>query len=258
MSFIALLSPAKRLEFSGPKPAFDLSEPKFSKQSRELIRVARGWSAQDIAARMKLSDDLAKLNFDRYQGFKMRGDGGERQAALFAFMGDVYQGLDAASLSDEQVLCAQSQIRILSGLYGLLKPLDAIQPYRLEMGTRVETDQGTTLYAYWGAKIARALNAQAAESGASHILNLASQEYFQAVDAKALKLPIITCHFKEMRNGQPKIISFKAKRARGLMARYLVENSVQGFDDLKAFDAEGYAFAADLSDGQDLTFLKQG
>lgn len=258
MSFIALLSPAKRLDFEAARPDLPLAEPKFTAEARALIRHARRWSAEDIAARMGLSDSLASLNHQRYHDFKLRGDGGSRQAALFAFAGDVYQGLDTGSLTEEQVLAAQDKIRILSGLYGLLKPLDSIQPYRLEMGARVETDKGNTLYAYWGSKISKALNADAKASGAQAILNLASQEYFGAVDQKALGLQILTCHFKEMRDGKAKIISFNAKRARGLMARYLIESGAETLDDLKNFDAEGYAYADDLSDADNLTFLKQG
>ena len=145
MSFLALLSPAKRLDFAKTKPEVALSEPRFAKQARDLIRHARSWNLDDVASRMKLSADLAKLNYRRYQDFRLRGSGGARQAALLAFAGDVYQGLDAGSLTLEETLAAQSHIRILSGLYGILRPLDAIQPYRLEMGTKIETDAGSTL-----------------------------------------------------------------------------------------------------------------
>lgn len=259
MSFLITLSPAKRLDFETPAPDFPATQPKFENQARTLIQTARLWSVEDIAARMKLSPDLASLNHARYHAFKLRGKtGGTRRPALYAFQGDVYQGLDAASLTTEQVLEAQGAIRILSGLYGLLRPLDAIQPYRLEMGTRVETDAGHSLYAFWGNTIARALNAEAKASGATALLNLASQEYFKAVDLKALKLPLLTCHFKEMRNGKPTIVSFNAKRARGLMARYLITTGAQSNDHIREFNAEGYAFAPELSDETNLTFLKEG
>lgn len=256
MSFLALISPAKRLDFEATHPDLPLRSPEFAAQARTLIKIARAWSAEDIAARMKLSENLATLNHQRYQDFKMRGAGGARQAAMFAFAGDVYQGLDASSLTTEQVLAAQECLRILSGLYGLLRPLDVIQPYRLEMGTRVDTDAGSTLYAFWGTKISKALNSAATETGAHTLLNLASQEYFGAVDQNALKFPILNCHFKEMRDGQAKIISFNAKRARGLMARFLIENSPKTVEDLQTFRAEGYAFAPELSDATNLTFLK--
>ena len=258
MSFLALLSPAKRLDFQATRPDLPLGEPQFATHARALIRHARQWSVADIAKKMNLSDALAALNHQRYQEFCLRGNRGPRQGALFAFSGDVYQGLDARTLSIEQVLAAQDHIRMLSGLYGLLRPLDAIQPYRLEMGTAVETARGTSLYAYWGTRISRALNTIARTRGVHTILNLASEEYFKAVDLKTLRLPVLTCHFKEMRDGKPKVISFAAKRARGLMARYLIESGAQCRDDLKGFKAQGYALAPDLSDEAQLTFLKQG
>ncbi len=260
MSFLALLSPAKKMDLSGPRPDCPLTQPQFEDEAKCLIRTARTWQAAEIAKRMNLSDALAQLNYARYQAF----DTGEtdqedvvRQAALFAFQGDVYQGLNAASLKPEQVLSANDQIRILSGLYGLLRPLDMIQAYRLEMGIGIETAAGTSLYAYWGAKTAQAINDAATGAGATHVLNLASQEYFKAVDRKALTLPVLTCQFKELRQGKPTLISFNAKRARGLMARYLVTCGAQTLDDLKAFTMAGYRFAADLSDAATFTFLKQ-
>ncbi len=260
MSFLALLSPAKKMHLSGPRPDGPLTQPQFKDETHALIQTARAWQVCDIARRMNLSDALAQLNYARYQAFHM-GDAdqgeGEQQAALFAFHGDVYQGLDAASLTPEQVLSANDQLRILSGLYGLLRPLDLIQAYRLEMGLGIETAAGSSLYAYWGSKIAHAINAAAARTGATHVVNLASQEYFKAVDRKALTLPVLTCQFKELRQGKPTIISFNAKRARGLMARYLVTCGAQTLDELKAFAVAGYRFAADLSDAATFTFLKQ-
>lgn len=252
MSLIAVISPAKRLDFDRPATNLPASEPQFASKARDLIRIARQWTPEQIAHSMKLSPALADLNHQRYHDFKLRGDGGARQAAIYAFAGDVYQGLDAASLTEEQVLAAGDRLRILSGLYGLLRPLDQIQPYRLEMGTRVESEAGTTLYAYWGNKIARALN----QSGASTIVNLASQEYWGAVDMKALKLPVLTCHFKEWRGDALRIISFNAKKARGLMARYMIESDPQSAEDLEGFAAEGYAFSAEHSDAENLTFVK--
>ena len=255
MSLIAVISPAKRLNFDRPtNPAHDAppSEPKFAAQARELVRIARQWTPEHIARAMKLSPALAELNHQRYHDFKLRGEGGARQAALFAFAGDVYVGLDAASLTGAQVRAAGDRLRILSGLYGLLRPLDQIQPYRLEMGSRVETEAGSSLYAFWGSTLARALN----QSGASAIVNLASQEYWGAVDLKALNVPVVTCHFKEWRGDVLKIISFNAKKARGLMARYIIETDPQRAEDLTGFDAEGYAFSPENSDEANLTFIK--
>ena len=253
MSLIAVISPAKRLNFDRPVLKFPLSQPQFAARARALIRIARQWTPEQIAHSMNLSPALAALNYERYQNFKLRGNGGTRQAALYAFAGDVYVGLDAASLGEEQVLVANERLRILSGLYGVLRPLDQIQPYRLEMGVRMETDHGNNLYAYWGQSLAKALN----QSGAHNLVNLSSQEYWGAVDLRALKRPVITCHFKEWRGETLKIISFKAKKARGLMARYIIENDPQSAEDLKSFDAEGYKFSPMHSDAANLTFVKE-
>ena len=254
MALLALLSPAKRLDFDSSVPDLPTSQARFAAQTQALAALACTWTPDDIAAKMKLSGSLAQLTFDRFQAF---GTVQTQRPALFAFQGDVYRGLEAASLSFEQGLEAQDRLRILSGLYGLLRPLDLIEPYRLEMGTRVETPAGASLYAFWGRRIAEALNADAKDLGTSHLINLASQEYFKAVDLKALAVPLVHCHFKERRGGVPKVIAFNAKRARGLMARFLLTQGVETLAGLKDFEAEGYAYAPDLSDARNLTFLKE-
>ena len=256
MSLLTVISPAKKMDFNPKRSALTLTTPEFAVQANELIQQAQQWSAEDISRVMKLSDALAKLNYERYQSFNFTEGGENEKAALLAFQGDVYKGLDGQSLTDEQIFEANDRLRIISGLYGLLRPLDRIQPYRLEMGTRIDTNAGTTLYQYWGNSISDALNAQADKIGASHLINLASQEYFKAVPINALVVPVITCHFKEIRNGKPTIVSFNAKRARGLMVRFILTEGISNTEHLKNFDAEGYLFTPDLSDENNMTFLK--
>ena len=206
---------------------------------------------------MGLSDDLARLNRDRFKAFSDAPEADNTRPALYAFAGDTYQGFDAASLDAEGRARAQTHMRILSGLYGALRPMDAIQPYRLEMGSRLKTRRGTNLYSYWGDTIAKSLNATAEATGSDTLVNCASQEYFGAVDLKALKLHVITPDFYEVKNGTPKMISFFAKKARGAMARFVVDNRVTDIDGLKAFDRDGYRFAGASDDGARLTFQRE-
>jgi cytoplasmic iron level regulating protein YaaA (DUF328/UPF0246 family) len=204
---------------------------------------------------MGISDKLAELNVERFKAFRPRKDELGAPAAL-TFAGDVYVGLDARSLRPEDLAWAQDHVRILSGLYGVLRPLDRIQAYRLEMGVRLGTERGHTLYDFWGDRIAKALNKAAQGMADRTLVNLASQEYFGAVDRKALKLPLVTCQFKEEADGLQKIVSFYAKTARGLMARYAVERRLERVEELKGFDRAGYRFRPELSDDHEWVFVR--
>lgn len=237
---LVVVSPAKRLDWTARDVA--TTEPVFQKDANRLASHARQLTLGKLKSLMDLSDDLAKLNRDRFKSFSDTPSREETRAALFAFAGDTFQGFDAASLDQAGLERAQSHLRILSGLYGVLRPLDAIQPYRLEMGSRLKTRRGSSLYDYWGDQIANHLNAQAEAVGARYLVNCASQEYFSAVDRTALKPQIITPQFYELKAGTPKIVSFFAKKARGAMARFIVENRVDSIDGLKDFDLGGYRF----------------
>lgn len=249
-----LLSPAKTLDFSPAPDGLASTQPAFLKEAAELARVARRLSRADLAALMSISDALADLNWRRFSALKP-GAGEGLQAAL-AFAGDVYGGLDARSMSALDLAWAQDRLRILSGLYGLLRPLDAIQPYRLEMGVRLKTPRGATLYDYWGDRIARAIGKEAAGHADPTVVNLASQEYFGAVDARALKAPLLHVRFLEVEPAGARLISFHAKRARGLMARWAILNRIDRAADLKGFDLEGYRFEPDGSADSALTFTR--
>ncbi|MCL4122385.1 UNVERIFIED_CONTAM: hypothetical protein GTU68_024280 [Idotea baltica] len=205
---------------------------------------------------MSLSPDLARLNRDRYRDFSDAPDAELTRPAALAFAGDTYQGLEAASLDADELAWAQDHLRILSGLYGVLRPLDAIQPYRLEMGSRLKTRRGKSLYEYWRDQLSKALNVQAEQVGTEVLVNCASQEYFGAVDPKALKLRVITPVFMEDKSGTPKIVSFFAKKARGAMARYVVQNRLTELDALIEFDSGGYQYQPDLSEPDRPVFLR--
>ncbi len=243
---LVVVSPAKRLDWE-PR-AIETSTPEFLGEANRLAGHARALTLGKLKSMMHLSDDLARLNRDRFRAFKAAPEVGDTRPALYAFAGDTYQGFDAASLDTDGQRWAQDHMRILSGLYGALRPMDAIQPYRLEMGSRLKTRRGKSLYDFWGDRISKALNqaADAAETGI--LVNCASQEYFGAVDLKALKLEVITPHFYEVKNGKPSIVSFFAKKARGAMARFIVENRITDPGDLRDFDLGGYAFV-DTIDG---------
>jgi len=248
---LVVVSPAKKMDMS-PVEGIAPTRPAFRAEAGELAQVARGLDAGDLKKLMKISDSLARLNADRFAAF---GSMEEKPAAL-AFAGDTYQGLEAASLEPDEMAWAQDHFRILSGLYGLLRPLDAIEPYRLEMGSRLETDRGKNLYDYWGDKIARALKAQAAEIGTDTLVNCASQEYFGAVDSSALGLRVVTPVFMEERGGEPKVVSFYAKRARGAMARFIIQNRLCNPESVLDFDTGGYRYAPDLSGSDRPVFLR--
>lgn len=250
---LAILSPAKKLDFSPLPPETGASWPDFQEDAVALARVARGLGAERLGALMDLSENLATLTRERFQAFAAEPPRERVKQAIFAFAGDTYQGLKADTFDAGDLAYAQDHLRILSGLYGLLRPLDLIQPYRLEMGTRLATGRGKTLYDWWGDRLARALDA--ASEGAP-IVNLASQEYFRAVDRKALASPVIEVDFKEERNGTLKTISFFAKRARGAMARHIVRSRARTMADLQAFALEGYRFRSELSTDTRLVFSR--
>jgi cytoplasmic iron level regulating protein YaaA (DUF328/UPF0246 family) len=254
-----LLSPAKTLDYDTPVPAgLPHTMPVFAKQAAELVAVLRQQSPQQIARLMKLSDPLAALNVARYAAWQPRFTASNSRQAALAFDGDVYGGLDARTLQAAELDWLQQHVCILSGLYGVLRPLDWMQPYRLEMGTRLTTGRGATLYPFWGAQISAYLNERlAADAAPPVVVNLASQEYFKAVDLKALKARLIDCVFEEYKGGQYKIISFAAKRARGLMARYAAQRRIDRPQGLESFDLEGYAFAPAASRPDRLVFRRK-
>lgn len=237
-----VLSPAKRLDFSDHPLADRATRPRLMDDTAELAGSTRRLTAPDLRRLMSLSDDLAKLNRDRFRTFDPEAEGGT--PAALAFAGDVYQGLQARTLDEEALSWAQDRLRILSGLYGVLRPLDAIQPYRLEMGTRLSTRRGRDLYAFWGDRIARLLDADLDGHAEPVIVNLASEEYFGAVDRKALKAPVLWVRFLDEKDGEARVVSFFAKKARGLMARWAIDNRIERATDLKAFDGEGYRLAS--------------
>jgi len=254
---LIVLSPAKRLDFTEAGPETPASERRFVEETGSLVRTARRQTRAELRRLMSLSDELARLNQERFRALDAAALDRGVQAA-FAFAGDVYQGLDARSMDDAALDWTQDHVRILSGLYGLLRPLDRIQPYRLEMGTRLKTRRGSNLYDFWGDRISKQLNADAGGHADPTLVNLASQEYFGAVDARALKLPVVTCHFREARHGESRVISFFAKRARGAMARFAADQRIETAADLKAFDRDGYRFDEASSSGTDWIFIRSG
>ena len=255
-----LLSPAKSLDYETPvPPAINAAAtlPPFVERSEELIGVLRRQSPKKISALMDISADLAQLNVQRYAQWSSTFDDANSRPAAFAFDGDVYGGLAAPTLAADDIVWAQQHIAILSGLYGVLRPLDRLQPYRLEMGTALRTRRGKDLYAYWGDTIAEHLNERLAADASPVVINLASQEYFKAADRPALKARVIDCVFEEWKGGQYKIISFFAKRARGLMARHAIVRRIATPEGLKRFDAEGYAFDAQASEPDRYVFRRR-
>jgi uncharacterized protein len=253
-----LLSPAKSLDYETPAPKeLPHTLPQFIPQSAELIKLLKPMSPQQISELMDLSDTLSALNVARYAAWSPKFTAKNSKQAILAFNGDVYEGLDAKSLKATDLEWAQDRIVMLSGLYGALRPLDWMQPYRLEMGTSLKNTQGANLYQFWGVSIAQHLDAQLAKEKSPVIVNLASHEYFKAVDRKALKAHVVECVFEEYKNGQYKVISFMAKRARGLMARYAIQKRIKDVKKLEAFDSEGYHFNAKASTADRLVFRRK-
>ena len=255
-----LLSPAKSLDYDTPTPpelAPALTRPQFLSDTAALIDVLRTKTVSDVQSLMDLSEPLAQLNVDRYQAWRPRFTDHNSKPAVLAFNGDVYDGLDARTLSADDLAWAQAHVRMLSGLYGLLRPLDRMQPYRLEMGTRLQTEAGANLYDYWGDRLALHLNKLARAETVPVIVNLASQEYFRAADRRVLKPRVIDCQFEDWKNGEYKIISFFAKRARGLMARYAIQHRLETPEGLQAFDADGYRLVPEVSSADRLVFRRK-
>ncbi|MGV9009669.1 peroxide stress protein YaaA [Brevundimonas sp.] len=252
---LIVLSPAKRLDFTEVVDA-PATTRRFVEDTTSLAVTTRRLTKADLRRLMSISDKLAELNRERFKAFDAGSDDGVQ--AAFAFAGDVYEGLKARELDARSLTWAQDHLRILSGFYGLLRPLDRIQPYRLEMGTRLKTRRGSSLYDFWGDRISKQLNADAEGQADPTLINLASQEYFGAVDAKALKLPVVTPHFKEQKDGEARIISFFAKKARGSMARFVIDERIDKADGLKAFDRDGYRFDKAASTDTDWIFTRSG
>ena len=252
-----LLSPAKSLDFDSPAADVPHSQPLFVPQAQALIDLLQQKSPQEIASLMSLSDSLAGLNVARYQAWRPKFTAKNAKQAVLAFNGDVYDGLNAKTLGADDLAWAQDHLCILSGLYGVLRPLDYMRPYRLEMGTRLANPGGKDLYQFWGSQIADYLNNRLQRDKTPVIVNLASQEYFKAVDTKTLKARVIDCVFEDFKDGKYKIISFYAKRARGLMARFAATQRVNLPEQLKDFDLDGYAFEASQSSAERLVFRRR-
>jgi cytoplasmic iron level regulating protein YaaA (DUF328/UPF0246 family) len=245
---IIVLSPAKTLDFESPAPTVVHSTPSFLDRSGELVKALRRVSPAGLGELMSISPALADLNSQRFKSWRLPFDSSNAKQAALAFAGDVYEGLDAPSLGESELIWAQDRVRILSGLYGLLRPLDLIQPYRLEMGTRLATRKGADLYHFWGDSLAKALAETLADHRHRVIINLASNEYFRALPQKALGFPVVQPVFEERRDDQWKVISFMAKRARGSMTRWAVQNRADEPQALQAFEGDGYRFTPDASD----------
>jgi len=254
---LTVISPAKRLDFGPASAHLAPTMPEFQPDAVKLAISARRLSVAKLMALMSISTDLARLNQARFKAFQADPDEALTKPAMLAFAGDTYLGLEAATLDVDEVGYAQDHLRILSGLYGLLRPMDLIQPYRLEMGSRLATRRGKSLYQYWGDRLALRLNQLAGETGARALLNCASVEYFSAVNQNKLALRVITPVFLERRNGEDKIISFFAKKARGAMARFMIQNRIVHADGLKDFTLGGYAFQSAASSDTKLVFLRQ-
>lgn len=251
-----VLSPAKKLDFSAPARGLSKTKPLFPDDTADLVKRARKYTAQDLKRLMGISDDLATLNAERFKAFDPAGKAETKQAAL-AFAGDVYIGLDANTLDKEDLKYAQAHVGILSGLYGLLRPLDAIQPYRLEMGSRIDTKRGANLYDFWDDKIAAAVTKMVKKSKTPALINLASNEYFSAVQAKSLDIPVIQPVFKEVKDGKAKVISFLAKKARGVMARHIIQDRLNEPDALKDFNIDRYKFDSAASTDDKWVFTRK-
>lgn len=253
---LIVISPAKTLDFDTPATTQQYSEPELLTHSEQLISTLRQLSPDDIGSLMNISSKLAELNVNRYHDWQVPFTADNAKQAVLAFKGDVYSGLEADSLTPDQLAWAQQHLRILSGLYGALKPLDLMQAYRLEMGTRLSNDKGKNLYAFWGDAITDRLNEQLAQLDSELLVNLASKEYFKAINVKKLQADIVTPEFKDWKNGQYKIISFFAKKARGMMTRWIIENQITQVNQLTDFAIAGYRYSDQQSDASELVFIR--
>lgn len=253
---LALLSPAKTLDYSSALPTDVFTQPRLLEQSQKLIDKAQLLSASEIMSLMTVSEKIAQLNVERFRDWQADFDFSNARQAIFAFKGDVYSGLDAYHLSDTAIEFSQQHLRMLSGLYGVLRPLDLMMPYRLEMGIRLKNERGTNLYQFWGDRITEVINQDLKQAQSTQLINLASDEYYKAVNEAKIQAEIIKPVFLDQKNGKYKIISFYAKKARGLMARYIVENQLQHAEQLKDFNLEGYYYDAAQSTVQNMVFLR--
>ncbi len=253
---LALISPAKTLDYESALPTDIHTLPRLIDQSQLLIDASRQLSASEIAQLMTVSEKIANLNVARFRDWNSDFNFSNARQAIFAFKGDVYTGLDAYALADREIEFAQKHLRMLSGLYGVLRPLDLMMPYRLEMGTKLANPAGSNLYAFWGETITQLINADLAETGSKILLNLASDEYYKSVKESKIQADIIKPVFLDQKNGKYKVISFFAKKARGLMARYMIENQLNSAEDLKSFNTDGYYFDAESSLKGELVFKR--
>ncbi len=253
-----IVSPAKKLDFELASPVSKSTQPKFLDRSEVLIETLRTYTTGEISKLMKLSDQLSELNVSRYRDFSTPFTRENAKQAMFAFKGDTYVGLDADSFDKEDVAYAQRTLRILSGLYGILRPLDLMQAYRLEMGTKLKVSGKKNLYEFWKETLTKEMNKEIAKDGDEFIVNLASKEYFSSLDFGGLNVPVVTCHFMEKKGNEYKIISFKAKRARGMMAQFIIKNRIEDLEGLKKFDLAGYKFDLKASEPYELVFKNNG
>ncbi|KKJ75648.1 hypothetical protein WH95_16935 [Kiloniella litopenaei] len=254
---LAVVSPAKKLDESAAKIDFMTSQPVFEEQIKDLLSVTKDLTRADLRNLMGISENLADINYQRYRNFSFPFTQDNAKVAVDTFKGDTYVGLDAESLNEDELKYAQDHLRILSGLYGLLRPLDLMQPYRLEMGTKLRNPHGEDLYDFWGDKITKELSAQLSQQEEKVLVNVASNEYFKAVQTDKLEGKVVTPVFKEIKDGVAKIISFSAKRARGMMARYIIQEKIDKVDGLKDFTTGGYSYRPDLSNAAEFVFTRE-
>ena len=252
-----IISPAKTIDIKSKVPVGRYTEIRFPKETNKLAKILKGKTRDDLKMLMGISDSLARLNYDRYRNWHYPYSPEEGRQALFAFKGDVYAGLDAYNLTEDAIDFAQGHLSILSGLYGLLRPLDLILPYRLEMGTKLENPAGNNLYKYWGDKITNLLNEDLKGNSSGILVNLASNEYFKSINKNKLNARIVTPIFKNSKNGEYKVISIYAKKARGLMTRYIIQNGITDPDDLLGFNEDGYYFNSTFSTDNELIFTRE-
>jgi len=254
---LIVISPAKKLDYETPATTKTSTVPDYLDQSQQLINRMRDFSMLDISELMHVSSKIAGLNFDRYETWTADFNPDNSKQAILAFMGDVYTGFDASSLTKTDLNFAQKHLRILSGLYGLLRPLDLMKAYRLEMGTKLNTSRGKNLYEFWGSLITQGLNEQLKKTKSEYLINLASNEYFKSVKPKELNAEIITPAFKEYKNGDYKMIGIYAKRARGLLSRYIITHRLTDVEDIKEFGSDGYRYNKKLSNGNNWVFTRR-
>ncbi len=254
---LIVLSPSKTLDYETPPRTAEFTEPEFLDDTRELVEVLADYDEDALSNLMGISDKLANLNVERYQTFELPFTPGNAKQALLAFKGDVYTDFDLDAYDDEDFRFAQDHVRILSGLYGVLRPLDLMQPYRLEMGTKLDTERGSNLYEFWGDKIAKKLKAALKRQGDDILLNLASKEYFRSVDTATLGARIVDVNFLEERKGKWKPITFNLKRARGAITNWIVRNRITDLEDVKSFAEDRYYFSPERSSTDELVFLRE-